>query len=235
MNPVAIFRHATHEGPGYFADFLDRKKIPWRLVRIDQNDPVPESLDRISGLVFMGGPMSVNDPLPWIPRVTRLIRAAVDADIPVLGHCLGGQLMTKALGGKVTRNRVKEIGWLPVERIESEAAQQWMDGLPPRFEVFHWHGETFSELPPGATPILKSRVCRHQAFTIGNKHLAFQCHVEMTPALVRSWARTGAHEIANTSTTVQSEKQMRLNLVARAERLNRTAEKFYERWVAALR
>lgn len=233
MHPVTIFRHAPHEGPGYFAEFLERKRIPHRMIRIDAGDPVPQSLDGISGLVFMGGPMSVNDPLPWIPPVLSLIRKAVAADVPVLGHCLGGQLMSKALGGKVTRNRIKEIGWLPVEVVDPASARSWLNGLAPRFEVFHWHGETFST-PPGATPILKSRHCRNQAFTLG-KHLAFQCHIEMTPDLVRSWARTGAAEIAKPSATVQSEKQMRVNLVTRAQRLNRLADIFYERWIEGLR
>jgi GMP synthase-like glutamine amidotransferase len=181
----------------------------------------------------MGGPMSVNDRLPWIPRVISLIQKAVATDVPVLGHCLGGQLMSKALGGQVTRNRVKEIGWLPVEVVDSPAARQWLDGLPARFEVFHWHGETFS-LPPGATPLLTSRACRHQAFTMG-KHLALQCHIEMTPDLVHRWARTGAREIAIPSRTVQSERQMRTNLVARIERLHRIADIFYDRWIQDLR
>lgn len=230
---VLIFRHARHEGPGYFADFLDHRGIPHELVRIDESDAIPDSLDGAAGLVLMGGPMSVNDRLPWIPPILTLIRKAVDRNIPVLGHCLGGQLMAKALGGRVTRNRVKEIGWLPVQAIESPTARQWLDGLTPQFEVFHWHGETFSDLPRGATPILKSRGCRHQAFVLG-PHLAFQCHVEMTPELVRSWARTGGAEIAKTSATVQGERQMRVNLVARAERLNRIADVFYERWIQGL-
>jgi GMP synthase-like glutamine amidotransferase len=232
---VLIFRSAAHEGPGYFAEFLDRRGVGHRLVRLDAGEPVPHSLDGVSGIVFMGGPMSVNDRLSWIPPVLELIRRAVAVEVPVLGHCLGGQLMAKALGGRVTRNRVKEIGWLPVQRIESPQAKAWMNGLPPQFEVFHWHGETFSELPDGATPILKSQACRHQAFVLGDRHLAFQCHVEMTPALVRSWARTSAPEIANPSPTVQSERQMRVNLVTRARHLNRVAEVFYTRWVAGLR
>ena len=181
----------------------------------------------------MGGPMSVNDRLPWIPKVVSLIQQAVAADVPVLGHCLGGQLMSKALGAKVTRNRVKEIGWLPVEVIESTFARRWLDGSPSRFEVFHWHGETFG-LPADATPLLKSRDCRNQAWVMG-KHLAFQCHIEMTPALVRSWARTGAAEIAQPSRTVQSEAQMRVNLVQRAEQLNRRADAFYAHWIKGLR
>jgi len=234
MQQILVFRHAPHEGPGYLADFLARHRLAHKLVRIDAGEPVPKSIAGISGLVLMGGPMSVNDRLPWIPPTLALIREAVERDIPVLGHCLGGQLMAKALGGRVTRNRIKEIGWLPVRVIASPVASEWLDGLAPQFEVFHWHGETFSSLPPGATAILKSRDCRHQAFVLG-KHLAFQCHVEMTPALVRSWARAGATEIAKPTATVQSDQQMRVNLVARAERMNRIADVFYSRWIAGLK
>lgn len=181
----------------------------------------------------MGGPMSVNDRLPWIPKVISLIQQAVTADIPVLGHCLGGQLMSKALGGTITPNRSKEIGWLPVETVESPLAREWLGELPPRFEVFHWHGETFS-LPLGATPILKSRACRNQAFVLG-KHLAFQCHIEMTPALVRSWIRTGTDEITHPSSTVQGPQRLRTNLAVRTERLHRVADVFYERWITGLK
>ncbi|MBI5612474.1 MAG: type 1 glutamine amidotransferase, partial [Gammaproteobacteria bacterium] len=194
MKEIAIFRHAASEGPGYLADFLARRGLPQRLIRIDNNDPVPTSIDGFSALVFMGGPMSVNDDLPWIPPVLALIRQAVAADRPVLGHCLGGQLISKALGGAVTRNPVKEIGWLPVSRVNGPLAADWLDDLPAEFEVFHWHGETFS-IPPGATRILTSRDCANQAFVIG-KTLAFQCHVEMTSAMVREWARLGAAETA---------------------------------------
>ena len=234
MREILVFRHAAHEGPGYLADFLARHDLRYRLVRIDAGEAVPKSIAGISGLVFMGGPMSANDRLPWIPPVLALIREAAQKDVPVLGHCLGGQLMARALGGRVTRNRVKEIGWLPVRVIESCVAHDWMTGLAPQFEVFHWHGETFSGLPSGATAILKSRDCRHQAFVLG-KHLAFQCHVEMTPVLVRSWARAGAAEIARPTDTVQSAQQMRVNLVARAERMNRIADVFYTRWIKGLK
>jgi GMP synthase-like glutamine amidotransferase len=234
MREILVFRHAAHEGPGYLADFLARHNLRYRLVRIDAGEAVPKSIAGISGLVFMGGPMSANDRLPWIPPVLALIREAAQKDVPVLGHCLGGQLMARAFGGRVTRNRVKEIGWLPVRVIESSVAHDWMTGLAPQFEVFHWHGETFSGLPSGATAILKSRDCRHQAFVLG-KHLAFQCHVEMTPVLVRSWARAGAAEIARPTDTVQSAQQMRVNLVARAERMNRIADVFYTRWIKGLK
>jgi GMP synthase-like glutamine amidotransferase len=232
---ILIFRHFPTEGPGYFARFLDRQGIPHRTIKIDEGEPVPESIDEIPGLVFMGGPMSVNDPLPWIPKVLRLIRAAVAADVPVLGHCLGGQLLSKALGGRVRRSRAKEFGWLPVTAVDSPVTGTWLDDLPPRFEVFHWHGETFS-IPPGATHILRSRYCRNQAFVIG-KSLALQCHVEMTPELVRTWARAGAGEITRAlpAAGVQRPAQMLTNLTQRAARLNRIADVLYTRWIAGIK
>lgn len=231
MKSIAIVRHAAHEGPGYFAEFLDRRRIPHRLVRIDANDPVPQSLDGISGLVLMGGPMSVNDDLPWIPRVVRLIQQAIKDDVPILGHCLGGQLMAKALGGTVTRNPVREIGWLPVERVEGPVAQRWLDGLPPRFDVYHWHGETFS-IPTGATRILASRDCPNQAYAIG-KHLGMQCHVEMTPDLIDSWTTTGADEL-KPSSTVQTREQMLADVQNKTTQLHRVADVLYTRWIDGL-
>lgn len=233
MQEILIFRHAPHEGPGYLADYLDRHRRPWRLIRIDRNDPVPSSIDGVSGLVFMGGPMSVNDPLPWIPKVTELIRKAVAADLPVLGHCLGGQLISKALGGTITKNPIKEIGWLPVSRANGSLANDWLDGLPVEFEVFHWHGETFS-IPPGATRLLGSRDCANQAFVIG-KTLAFQCHIEMTSDMVREWARVGAEELAPVCATVQNPQTMTADLDARVQRLQAVADKFYDRWIQGLK
>ncbi len=232
---ILIFRHFPTEGPGYVAHFLDRQGLPHRTVRIDAGESVPESIADIPGLVLMGGPMSVNDRLPWIPKLLRLIRAAAAAGVPVLGHCLGGQLLSKALGGRVRANRAREFGWLPVTATNSPDAEKWLAGLPPQFEVFHWHGETFS-IPPGATHLLKSRYCRNQAFAIG-KNLGLQCHIEMTPELVRSWARAGAGEIARAlpAASVQRPAQMRVRLPERAARLNRIADVLYTRWVQGLK
>jgi GMP synthase-like glutamine amidotransferase len=232
---ILIFRHFPTEGPGYFARFLDRQGLAHRTIKVDEGEPVPESIADIPGLVFMGGPMSVNDRLPWISKTLHLIREAVAADVPVLGHCLGGQLLSKALGGQVRRNRAKEFGWLPVTSVESPLTGVWLDGLPPQFEVFHWHGETFS-IPPGATHIIRSRYCRNQAFVIG-KSLGLQCHIEMTPELVRSWAHAGAGEIARAlpAAGVQRPAQMLISLPQRTARLNRIADVLYTRWVQGLK
>jgi len=231
---IVIVRHVSTEGPGYLAGFLDRHGLRHRTVRIDAHDPLPESIADLAGLVFMGGPMSVNDPLPWIPKALNLIREAVAADVPVLGHCLGGQLLAKALGGRVRPHRVKEIGWLRVSAVDSPRARDWLNGLPPQLEVFHWHGETF-EIPDGATHLLRSRHCRNQAYAFG-KHLGLQCHIEMTPEMVRTWARAGEKEIAaaGPSDTVQTRAQMLVSLARRTQNLHRVADSFYSRWIQGL-
>ena len=135
MKPVAIFRHSPTEGPGYFATFLAQQNIPLDLIEIDAGEPAPTDISAYSGLVFMGGPMSVNDDLPWIASELSLIREAVRLDIPALGHCLGGQLIAKALGGSVTKNPVKEIGWGEVSVVDQAAARAWFGDSPDRKSI----------------------------------------------------------------------------------------------------
>jgi len=176
----------------------------------------------------MGGPMSVNDSLPWITQELDLIRSARAHELPVLGHCLGGQLMAKALGGTITKNPVREIGWLPVERYDNPDADDWLAGLPLSFEAFHWHGETFS-LPQGAVPILKNQWCTHQAFVIDNM-LAMQCHIEMTAEMVDAWTLENAHELTEPMDTVQSREQMLEDITAKIEDLQAIAKPIYKHW-----
>jgi GMP synthase-like glutamine amidotransferase len=232
MKPLTIFRHIACEGPGYLDSVLKRCSIPYRLVRIDLNEVVPRDLEDTSGLVFMGGPMSVNDPLPWISQELELIRAAQALGMPVLGHCLGGQLISKALGGKVSANPVKEIGWHAVRQSNTPAAADWLAGLPLETPLFHWHGETFS-IPQGAEVILENDNCAHQGFAIGNT-LALQCHVEMTAPMVGEWAALYREELAASTATVQSEAEMTTNLDARIAAARQVADGLYQRWLRPL-
>lgn len=229
MKPVRIFRHITCEGPGYFAEVLDHYSIPYELIRIDKGENLPSDISGISGLVFMGGPMSVNDDLPWIQQELEIIRNAVASDIPVLGHCLGGQLISKALGGSITANPVKEIGWLPVQKINNNQSDDWLKDFKNNTSLFHWHGETFS-IPEGATAILKSQHCEHQGFVIGNT-LALQCHVEMTAPMVSEWAQLYKDELSSPSDTVQSPEDMVADLEIKIEALQETANSLYQRWL----
>jgi GMP synthase-like glutamine amidotransferase len=234
MKPVAVFRHSPTEGPGYLATHLEQRGVPWTLLKVDSPADVPQGPGAYSGLVFMGGPMSVNDDLPWIACELELIRQAVRDGVPVLGHCLGGQLMATALGGAVSRNPVKEIGWGTISVAPDPVAQHWF-GEFGAFLAFHWHGETFT-LPPRAHRLASSEHCVNQAFALG-KHLALQCHVEMTAGLVHSWCRDWHKEVSTLAVrtiSVQTPEEMQRDLHARIRALNRVAAGLYDRWIEGL-
>ena len=233
MKPVAIFRFSPGDEPGRFAEWLDANARPWKLIALHDGAPVPTDAGGFAGIGMMGGPMSVNDALPWIDPVLRLIRSAVADDVPVIGHCLGGQLMAKALDGVVTANPVKEIGWGDVNLSDSSAARRWCGSDLTRFTSFHWHGERFS-IPRGAELILSSPHCAHQAFVLG-KHIGMQCHVEMTAELIESWCRSGAEEIAgSTGPAVQTPSEIEHNLAERLAQLHAAADRIYARWMEGL-
>lgn len=232
MKPITIFRHTASEGAGYFGDFLSQHQIPFRIIKLDQGEAVPDSLTDTSALVFMGGPMSVNDDLDWIEPELELIRQAIASDMPVLGHCLGGQLISKALGGTIGANPVKELGWQPVQKLNNNQANNWLDGLPNSFDAFHWHGESFT-IPEGATNILASQHCTNQAFVIGNT-LAMQCHVEMTAEMVINWAKIHADDIATATDTIQNYDQLTTDLESNISTLQAHADQLYRRWLQPL-
>lgn len=233
MKPVVIFRQACCEGAGYLGTFLARHAIPWCEVRIDKGEAVPESVAPYSGIVLMGGPMSVNDDLPWIPPLLQLIRQSVAQDVPLLGHCLGGQLISKALGGVVSKNPVKEIGWGQVQVADHPLAKEWFGDLP-GFNSFHWHGETFT-VPEGATHILSSPYCANQAYVMG-KHIGLQCHIEMTPDMVKVWTEQWKNDIATSaaSPAVQAADIMLAKVNEDCDVLHTVADRVYSRWIQGL-
>ena len=233
VKPIIIFRFLAHEGPGYLGDFLTAQNIPWQLVKVDEGETLPTSILAYSGMVLMGGPMSVNDDLPWIAPILDLVREARDNDIALLGHCLGGQLMSKALGGIVTQNAVKEIGWGEVTVSQNEAAKNWFGSIE-TFNAFHWHGETFS-LPQGATHLLASPYCQNQAWSIG-RHLAFQTHIEMTAEMVQKWCEEGESELKESvaSPAVQQADVMQQELPLHVFFLQKVAKQVYSQWILGL-
>lgn len=211
--------------------------MPWRLIAIDEGEPVPDSPADFSGLCLMGGPMSVNDPLPWIESICALINKAADANIPVIGHCLGGQLMSKAFGGYVTRNPVKEIGWGDVWPAAGGAARRWLGDLDgENIPAFHWHGETFS-LPLDSARLLESAWCANQAFIYG-PHLGLQCHVEMLPEMIRSWCKGWEAEIRplpEVPASVQRPEIMQAEMEAKLPAMRRLADQLYSVWIKGLK
>lgn len=240
MKPIAIFRYTPSEGPGYFATFLESRSIPWTLIAIDRGEAVPVDVEAFSGLCLMGGPMSVNDPLPWIAALCALIRSADAKGIPVIGHCLGGQLMSKALGGQITRNAVKEVGWGNA-RAETHADARhwfgdWLSTTSGVADVFQWHGETFS-LPHGAQRLLSNDYCANQMFCRGT-NLAMQCHVEMTPEMISEWCGSWPDEVkglAPLPVSVQTPEQMQAETPTRLPSMRRLADQLYSVWIRGLK
>ena len=236
MKPVAVFRYSDTEGPGHFATFLDANRVPWLLVKLDEGEPVPPSSEPFSGLAFMGGPMSANDDLPWTEPVLDLMRDAVGRKVPVIGHCLGAQMLSRALGGEVRANPVKEIGWNPVKVEANATARKWFGEDLRDFTTFQWHGETFS-IPPGGERILTGIHCPNQAYVVDDRHLGLQCHVEMTPEMIASWIGSGRGEVeANrASPAVQPVERITGEMAARLPELNAMAERLYRRWITNLK
>ena len=232
MKPIAIFRHLACEGPGYLSTVLERHKLPFQLIRIDADDAVPDTIDDFSALVFMGGPMSVNDDLPWIAAELALIRAALDRRLPLLGHCLGGQLIAKAMGARVAPMGYREIGWHTIDVSDSDFARAWHPGLDGRFTAFHWHGERF-DLPAGATRLFQSELCDNQGFFLQHT-LALQFHVEMTAEMVREWAELYQDELTPGQAGIQSAAQMLDNIEQNIQRLQSLADTLYAQWLTPL-
>jgi GMP synthase-like glutamine amidotransferase len=231
--PVAIFRFSRTEGPAYFADWLDARGIKWRLIALDDGASVPVDPLAFAGIGLMGGPMSVNDALPWNAPVSALLRAAVDREVPIIGHCLGGQLLAQALGAPVTRAPVVEIGWVDVDVCDQPAQREWFGGRS-AFQTFQWHYDAFA-LPAGAVPVLTNAFNANQAFVVDRRHIGFQCHVEMTRELTETWLATGAQELPATSTpAAQSAIDIRRDLDTRIAALHAVADDVYARWAKGL-
>jgi GMP synthase-like glutamine amidotransferase len=233
MLPIAIFRFSPTEGPAYFADWLDAQGHEWRLIALDQGEPVPASARGFAGIGMMGGPMSVNDALPWVAPLGALLRDAVATKVPVIGHCLGGQLLAQALGAKVERARTAEIGWIDVDVCDPSARSEWFGGRA-TFTAFEWHYDAFG-LPAGATRVLTNAANANQAYVIDDRHIGMQCHVEMTRDLTETWLASGAEELPATSSAwQQSAADIRRDIDVRVTDLSALAGAIYARWVQRL-
>jgi len=233
MRPIAIFCFSPTEGPAYFVDWLDAHGLPWEIIALDEGAAVPGDVRAFAGIGLMGGPMSVNDGLPWIAPLNALLRSAVSAGVPVIGHCLGGQLLAQALGAAVTPAPVAEIGWLDVSVCDVAAQREWFGGRA-AFTTFQWHYDAFA-LPAGATAVLSNAFNANQAYVIDGRHIGLQCHIEMTRELVESWLATGARELPETSSpATQSAADIHRDIDARVADLHAVAGDVYARWAQGL-
>lgn len=202
---IHVLQHVPFEGLGSILPWAQSRNATITTTRFFESPALPES-DAFDLLVALGGPMSVNDEsdLPWLRDEKRFVREAVESEKPVLGICLGAQLMASALGARVYPGENKEIGWFPVSACgHGEGAFHF----PETTDVFQWHGETF-ELPPDSVHLAKSEGCFHQAFQVGPCAMGLQFHLETTPASTDALLANCGHELVP-ARYVQREQDLR--------------------------
>ena len=227
MSKVLVFRHVPFEHLGLIAGSFSRRGVEFVYADLPGDAPLPFPPSQASGLIFMGGPMSVNGRDSWIAAEVGYAADAMARGTPVLGVCLGSQIMATALGAPVYRNPVKEIGWFPVHWTDAASTDPLLAGLSAPETIFHWHGETF-DLPSGADRLAYSQRCRNQAFRMGPKAWAFQFHLEVTPAMIADWC----DEDANCGDV--RELDHAIDPCVNAPRLAELAALVFDRWCALL-
>jgi GMP synthase-like glutamine amidotransferase len=205
--------------------------VPFDVKNAEAGHDYPQRIDGYGALALLGGEMSANDDLPSLRRAERLILQAMDAGIPVIGHCLGGQLMAHALGARVQDSPAAEIGWQTLRVNDTPAAHDWF-GPADELTVYHWHRESF-ELPPGAELLASSAACPNQAFALG-RHLAMQFHVELDRHKLGAWSASidpSFLRMQREVATVQSGASMRAQAAAALPAQQRLADRLYRRWL----
>ena len=232
MKPALVLQHLDDGGPGLFAEYAEGAGMPVQVLRHDLGEPLPEH-DRLvdySVLCICGGTQGVNDPDPWIDREVELVKAAAGINLPVVGHCLGGQMISKALGGEVHSGAVTEFGWQRLVAADNPTARAWLghDGGP--FEAMQWHNDVCT-LPPGAAPLLEGEHWRNQAFVAGNM-LAMQFHIELTAALINHWTVKLRHLVPPPSASVQSVEEVTEQTPRNLEISRRLAFRLYRTCLA---
>lgn len=244
MKPIAIVQHEAEVAPGNFEWHLQARGRPYQVIRLHAGDPLPASAAAYAGLCSLGGNMSVNDSLPWIEPEIGLMRDADRRGVPIIGHCLGGQLLARAFGAPVTRAAHVELGWGHVAVDDAALAREWLGEGADAVEFFQWHGDTFT-LPVAARRLLTGPWCANQAYVIerdGFAHVGMQFHIEMTPELVRLWANdpaaareADAERRRTGGPAVQTPQQMVDAVEQRAAKMYRVAAHLYDRWLRGVR
>ena len=231
MKPVLILEHQLPENSAYLGTWLKNRKINYVVYNADVHKTFPENINEYSALAVMGGGMSANDHLYTSRQAEILILQAIHRDIPVIGHCLGGQLMSKALGGVITKSYKPEIGWQPIKYIDNELTKEWF-GIEPTDTVIQWHYDTFS-IPEGATLLASSDSCPNQAFSIG-KHLAMQFHIEIDENKIEKWVSEDDDLWKNARETydsVQDKFQILNGISSKLAKHKQTANIIYNNWL----
>jgi GMP synthase (glutamine-hydrolysing) len=200
MAKIWVIQHHPVENLGNIADALEGAALAWQYVRTFDGQPVPKDMKGAGGLILMGGPQSVyeTDQHSYLKDEIRLIECALKDDLPVLGVCLGSQLLAAALGATVYKGARREIGWHQVRLTPEANNDRLLAGVQERFTAFHWHGDIF-DLPRESVTLASSDLSPIQAFRHGDKAYGFLCHLEVTEGSVLSMVREFTDEAKHAS------------------------------------
>jgi GMP synthase-like glutamine amidotransferase len=184
---ILILKHVFNEGPGLLGDYFKEKKLNFKIVELENGEKLSLNRNGVKAVIIMGGPMSVyeEEKYPFLKDENVFIKNMLEADVPVLGICLGAQLMAKALGAEVKKAKESEIGWRRVSLNENAVKDPLFEGINSTLDVLQWHGDAF-DVPKDAVLLAENNVCP-QAFKVGKRSYAFQFHVEVTRSLAESW------------------------------------------------
>ena len=233
--PVLVLQHLSADGPAYLGTWLRRQGVAFDVRNSEAGQDFPEDLRGHSALAVLGGEMSANDDLPSLRQAERLILEAMAAGKPVIGHCLGGQLMARALGQRIGDSPAPEVGWQTLTVCQGPQAEAWFGPGGDRV-VFQFHYEAF-ELPPGAVRLAGSAACPNQAFAIG-PHLGLQFHAEIDDEKLVRWSHEHSRRHDDAARrhpgTVQDGAAMRAGSGQHLAAHQALADRLYTRWLDAL-
>lgn len=227
-----VMQHHVCEGLGTIADALEQARVIPRFIRSFKGEPIPKEMGDAAGLIVMGGPQSTYEQakFPYLRQEIRLIEDALEHAKPVLGVCLGSQLLAVTLGAKVYPGRHKEIGWNRVTLTDFAATDLLFAGVPKSFIGFHWHGDIF-DLPRGSTPLASSALTANQAFRHGNNAYGLLFHMEVTRPQIHTMVDTFGDELRRAGLNGSA---IKLNANTHLQQLQKIGQEVFSRWAAAL-
>ncbi|MGZ8184177.1 MAG: type 1 glutamine amidotransferase [Methylobacter sp.] len=232
MKPFRVFQHDACGGMGYLETYLAQRNIPYEMVYISRGESVLLGIQDVSGLIFLGSTYSVNAGYAWIDDELALIRRAVQASVPVMGLCFGGQLISRALGGTISQGPGMQVGWYRIE-VTPEAAALTGAMLPSSFEVFEWHEDTFS-IPPGGIPLFYGDCVKNQGFLYG-QCLALQFHPEITESKIQDCLAHDTDGLNNSSACVQNTEEMLEGLTDQLHQLHAVTDILFDWWLSTVK
>jgi len=216
---ILIIRHSEKEGPGTIEHFFKHYGFELQIIGLDRGDTFPAKLDNISAVIILGGHMNVYEEqfLPFFNEEERLIRKVIIEEIPLLGICLGAQLIAKTCNAMVTKSPEREIGWYRVTLNSEGQKDMLFQGLSKNLHVFQWHEDTF-DIPPSGVLLAQSNTCKNQAFRVGNSVYGLQFHIEVTENMIKEWAEDAPANIdvkrlLNTTSKLKKEFEQQANQI----------------------